>query len=67
MIKYCLAIFGGMLFSYFLSSSFYEKGVRDGIIEERFHHLDNKQFKIFLEDSDIPHYNESHKEPTYKL
>lgn len=68
MIKYCLAIFGGMLLANFIHTTSYESGVRDGIIQEKFHHLDNKQYKIFLEDSDIPkNYQAPESNPTYKL
>lgn len=68
MIKYCLAIFGGMLTCYLIGSTAYESGVRDGIIREKFHHLNNKQYKIFLEDSDIPNnYQQNPQTPTYKL
>lgn len=69
MVKYCLAIFFGMMLTYFIGTSCYDRGYQEGIKHEKFQHLDNnKQYKSFLEGSDIPdNYTVAPIRPEYKL
>ena len=54
MIKYCLAVLSGMLIAYFIGDLTYAKGFHDGIMREKYRQLDNRRYKLFLEETDIP-------------